>query len=781
MKKYIKTYMPFATFVVVSWFTYLGYAYTNFIQVDEIIIDEMRSHARHTGAQVSEIFSWFEENQKVFVPTAVSGNKNPNMQTSIVSTGGQSFSMPLPIDLARRLESKVNSGVNLRFVSNAPLNNANLANSNDNLGIMQVVEAGSVDFFGKSPDSNMYHYVRPILATKSCVSCHVGIAENGLIGALAIDIDPQVFTSSERYDRRTVRVVSVIGSVFAMLLLYVLLLDIWRRQKDKGDDLNLAQNVVTDMSQEIELVLGNMNLLLKELKQAEDNPQMTSLIQNLHNINRDLLDTSFKIRTGEGGEKYQEEIFNVDELFEQCVQLFLPQCNENKVRLKLDISPSVPTHLLGDAYHLRQAVSRLIGLSAMYTQKGNIQVRVRSVMDMPSRFYAKDLNHTPIHLVIEIEDTSVGYVVTDKQSLLQSFSKKMQRNKRLKSRPIISLTPVNEIAAFMDGKVHMLSNSKEGACFKLVGQMKLIDDADVKITPQSSMHIQNKQKDMRALPTNGGASQGAVKEHGHATSPQGIVASEKPVSVIIGNGDISAIPENVLKIYKESGVHVTLVGQGNDILTTIDNPEHGYSVVLLRSLSDMDTSFCATRIRYLERENATPVAIVIIAEDMIQTDLEVMRFFNVSTADNIPRDPYMILKVINLALSTRNNKLFQDGKLLNQTNIDTNTTKLFDAQKALANTKNDKKLLQSICSMWLRFYPKQMERYRATVMEGTHEHKLRLLRSIKNSASTVSLPMLWAEANRLEERLMKGENVRYEKLMLIYENTYEYMKSKFEQ
>ncbi len=768
--------MAIATVIVIVWCAFLGYTYTNFIKVDEIIIDEMLTYSRHTGQQVDEVFTWFEESQKVFVPTDLSGNENPNIQTSITSTGGQSFAMPLPIVLAGRLESKIQKGTNLRFVSNTPLNSKNTATSDDNRALMNAIDAGSVDFFGKNDDDNSYKYVRPMLATKSCLNCHTTLVENGLIGALVIDIDPSIFTSSDRYSRQNIRLISVIGSFLALVLLYLLLIDIWRKQRSKSYDLKSSQSAVTNMSQEIELVLSNMNSLLKELQQGGDRPQMNALVQSLQNINKNLLDTSFKIRTGKSGIQHQDEIFDVDELFEECAQMILPQCNEKNVKLTMDIATSVPTHLLGNAYHLRQAVGRLLGFSALYTKKGNIAVRIRSTMNMPSRFYAKDLNYIPMHLIIEIEDTSMGYVVTDKQSLLQNFADKMGQNKMSHTRPIISLTPVNEIASFMYGQVSMSSNSRKGACFKLVVQMKLVDNKSI-ASLQSSTKPYKRQNEASVTtirtPEPNNISTEQMGESGN------IVMLDTPVSVILASSEVETIPENHVKMFNDAKANILHVKTGTEIFHALDKPDHGYSVVILRKLSDMETSFCATRIRYVEHENSIPVSIVIISEDMVQTDLEVMRFFNVSTADNIPKDPEIVLKIINLALVTRNNKLFQDGKILSQTIVDADSTKLFDVKKALANTKNDKKLLHSICSMWLRFYPKQMERCQMNIKEGSHEHKLRLLRSIKNSASTVSLPMLWAEADRLEERLKQGEDVRFEKLMLIYENTYEYMKSKF--
>ncbi len=441
------------------------------------------------------------------------------------------------------------------------------------------------------------------------------------------------------------------------------------------------------------------------------------------------------------------------------------RCAESGIDLRLEIDASVPAKLLGNTFLLRQALTRVLKNPVDYTKKGRITVRVRAINDMSARFNINDLSHIPIHLIIEVEDTGRGFIITESQKLLDHFAKSTTMG--TKTKPIISLKDIDEVASMLNGSINAPQNSINGTRFVLTVQLKLVSDAELNENIISTANISqnvsnpsfevNKQEQDLLLGQN----------NEQFKLPKG------PLSVIIGDSGISEISNHAKQILSKAKFKTTHLTTASAIFKELDKENHGYSAIFLRELSDVDIIYAAIRVRYLERSGTKPIAIILIAEDIVQADMDVLRYFNISTVNNFARDAEMLIKVTHLALRTQGNKIFQDGKFFDKTKLDSDPKRLFDSKKAMENSKQDKKLVQNICSMWVRFYPVQLERLNAAIESDDYTEQLRVIRTLRNSAGTVCLPMLWAEANRLEQNLNKGQEVRYEKLLSIYEQSYE--------
>ncbi len=457
-------------------------------------------------------------------------------------------------------------------------------------------------------------------------------------------------------------------------------------------------------------------------------------------------------------------------------------CHEKNIGISLDVDNSVPTYLLGNAFYLRQLLIRILKQSLSATNKGSIHVRVRSALDLPSQFSPTDLHSIPIHLIIEVQDTSSGYIVTSNSAFWKNYTPSKKSGQTH-----VDLATLNDLARMLSGSVTIPHNKKDGATFVIKAQMKLVDEENVQL---ATVHTSSLPRGTQVLSTNTNApTSSAVSmqtpNFPHTTAlhtfvPQGANAKDTPISVIIGDSGIMEIAPDALKVFEQNNFKATLFRTADSIFKVLDNPNHGFSAIFLRELSDLDIIYTATRIRYLEHSGGTSIAIILINETIVHADMEVLRFFNVSTVNNFPRDPNIIVKITDLALRTHSNKIFQGDNFYEKTDKSGIPSKLFDARKAMANAKNDKALIHSICSMWVRFYPAQLERIASISKEGNKDDHLRLLRSIKNSAATVSLPLLWEEANRLEKMVMQDNPIRYEKLLSIYEESYNLLKAHLE-
>ncbi len=871
MKRSLKKYVSLATCIAVVWVGLLGYAYIHFTAQSEVVTQEILENSRNIGEQVNKIFSWFDQKQEVFVTGAQ--NFDTPLPRATATINGKSLTLAVPVELAKQVENQFARGITLRFVSNNPKNAANVPLAHDNAAMMNMAAQGQLDSFSYNSSDESYHYVRPFFATSSCLSCHIGAEEGELLGAVVVDTNPTKFILSQREERLFWLFVCIVASTVAIALLYLFLVRLWRKSAAQGENLEYAQNMLANMNHETEVLLGNVSRVIKELQFNETDPQKAELLQRLQSMSNNLLQSSSKLR--EDGSSIQvecqEEIFHVDSFFKQCLQMFETVCAEKGLDLQLQIENSVPNYVLGDAFHLRQVLVRILKESTSHTDMGSVAVTVSATDNMASRINVKSIDNPPIHLLVKVENTGKGFIVSDKQ--FSSAQAAAEGSKKFHSRPVISLKPLNEIAALFYGNVHLSRNSASGSCFDMLAQVKLVQEDIVRQSVPTqeglqqatqgleqakqgvqslSQGLQQAEQSLPQMQHVAGiqeAKQGMQQvTHGIDEAKQGIqnvqqtlqrqsqlqsvqgagqrkAASKttkaipmpleshdermqtlfaKPedaqeytmtmddalkiplseeqgrISIIIGDSEISEFTDEAKQIFAEANFDAHLMSSADEIFRAVDVHNHNYAVVFLRVLNDLEVVYTATRIRYLERLGSKPVAIVLMAENIIQADMDVLRYFNVSTVDNFPRDAAIAVKITHLALRTKGNQIFQGGKVFNAVAMDKQNTQIFDLKQAMEISHKDKSLIQSMCAMWVRFYPAQVARLREFIREGNEDNLLRLLRSIKNSAGTVCLPLLWHEASRLEKKLSQGEEVRYEKLLAVYEQTYMYLKDDFD-
>ncbi len=837
MKSESKKFVILATGIALIWLCFLIFTFFRYTSYSEIVEEEIQLYSRNVAEQVVGVFEWFNERQEVFV--AKNGKYAASVPTHIgaMNLGGGQLKIAVPIELVEKIQNEFENRVNIRLVSNSPKNYNNLPTAVDNIALMNLADQGKPDAFFFNDEKKQYQYVRPLFAGKSCLTCHTDLVqENALIGAVVVDSNPKTFTLSTRASNYQLINICLVGSSVLSLVFYFFMLAVWRKQSSQTSDLSYSQAMVSNMGQGLEVIAGNMERIIKELEQESDhNSQRHELLRTLQNMTQGLVQQSSDINDAKQAKKMnaREDLIEIDAFLKRAMQIFQAKCEEKGISLSLDVDAAVPEYVLGDEFNLTQLLASMIKNAVDNTDRGGVQIRIKSTASMSVTLDSRNLDTMPIHLIMEVEDTSKGYILKDQSKYLQGHKAK-KFNNRLNQQPIIDLQPISELAQFLNGSLSVARNTKNGACFVASSQVKLVSKD---MLPQkASQEIVQNTTVGRAIVAS--ASSGAVATDSNvgrtnmtsasgntvtsdsssvissasgsmaASFPDSIVASATsamqkiesdhdnkpaphsqaldidlhappsgPISVIIGDSGISELKQEAVEVFAKEKLNVQLMSEATQIFAALDSPNHGYSVVLLRELNDYDTTYTATRIRYLERLGSTPVAVVLIAEDIVSGDMEVLRFFNVSTVDKFPRDPNILAKVVRLVMHTRENKIFQSGKFIQKTEFDGIKDKIYDEERALENAKQNKELVRSVCSMFVRFYPEQLRRLRGVIKNGSVDEKMRVMRAIRNSAGTVSLPLLWREATRIEEKLDSGdEDIRFEKLISLYDQSYECIK-----
>jgi signal transduction histidine kinase/CheY-like chemotaxis protein/HPt (histidine-containing phosphotransfer) domain-containing protein len=147
--------------------------------------------------------------------------------------------------------------------------------------------------------------------------------------------------------------------------------------------------------------------------------------------------------------------FHLQELMDNVLRLLGSQAKEREVDLLLEVDPSIPDALRGDAVRLRQVLLNLVGNAIRFTRKGSVTVGVEA--QQPE---AKG----PI-LRFVVRDTGVGIRPEDQARLFQPFTQSDSAASRRLGGTGLGLVISKNIVELMGGEIGFESTRGAGSTF----------------------------------------------------------------------------------------------------------------------------------------------------------------------------------------------------------------------------------------------------------------------------------------------------------------------------
>ncbi len=257
--------------------------------------------------------------------------------------------------------------------------------------------------------------------------------------------------------------------------------------KEVADKANNAKTeFLSSMSHEIRTPLNAIVGFSESLKDEKLSVKAKDEVDDIISASETLLEIVNGILDISKIEANKLEIVNseydIQKLFKELTSLTKVRIGKKPIDLKVDIDATLPQFLYGDASRLKQIILNLLTNAAKYTDKGQIEFSVHSV-----------ISGDVCRLIISVKDTGRGIKKENIDKLFTKFERLDERNSTIEGTGL-GLAITKKLVELMHGSIIVDSVYGEGSKFTVSIDQSVVKNPTIKIEkeePTSTPSLNN--------------------------------------------------------------------------------------------------------------------------------------------------------------------------------------------------------------------------------------------------------------------------------------------------
>lgn len=229
---------------------------------------------------------------------------------------------------------------------------------------------------------------------------------------------------------------------------------------------------LSTMSHEIRTPMNGivgMTQLLKRTSLDETQSQFLEVIcestNKLLDLINDILDFS---RLDASMVEINPSPINLKNICQGCYELMAVNASEKNLELNFDYDAECPLRFMGDPLRLRQICLNLLNNAVKFTKQGHIRFSVRCDESVENG-----------QIIIEVEDTGIGFAEDLFEQFLENFTQADQKNTRIYGGTGLGLAITKKLVDLMGGEIGAKSTPGKGSLFWIKIHLPPVEDETI--------------------------------------------------------------------------------------------------------------------------------------------------------------------------------------------------------------------------------------------------------------------------------------------------------------